>query len=133
MTIARTALLALFAAGLSLAADSRDQVSDAEKALVAARSGDDASAMDRLTDEDFLWVRPDGRITSKKQLLEDLKAHRLASYKLVGEQRIRIFGNTAVVTGERLLEGTGRVMVTNVWVNKDGRWQRVSSQTADIR
>src|SRR5579863_2634094 len=112
MTIARTALLASFAAGLCLAANSRDQVSDAEKALVAARSGDDASAMDRLRAEDFLWVRPDGRITSKTQLLEDLRAHRLASYKLVGEQRIRIFGNTAVVTGERLLDGIRRVMVT---------------------
>jgi ketosteroid isomerase-like protein len=133
--IARTALLAFLAAGLSCAADARDEVSNAEKAVAAARSANDAGALDRLTSDDFIWVRPDGGATGKKELLEDLKASRLARYDFDGEQRIRIFGETAVVTGARILHGRGadrRVMVTNVWVRKDDRWQRVSSQTANF-
>jgi len=134
--IARTALLAFLAAGLSLAADARDEVSNAEKAVAAARTANDASALDRLTADDFIWVRPDGGATGKKELLEDLKASRLAKYDFDGDQRIRIFGETAVVTGARILHSRAgadrRVMVTNVWVRKDGLWQRVSSQTANV-
>jgi ketosteroid isomerase-like protein len=131
--IARTAFFVFLAAGLSLAADARDEVSNAEKAVAAARSSNDAIALDRLTADDFIWVRPDGGATGKKELLEDLRASRLTKFDFDGEQRIRIFGETAVVTGARVLHdraGDRRVMVTNVWVKKEGRWQRVASQTA---
>jgi ketosteroid isomerase-like protein len=133
MMIVRTALLVLVVGGLSLAADARDEVSNSEKAVAAARSSSDASALDRLTADDFVWVRPNGVTTGKKELLEDLKANRLAKYDLDGEQRIRIFGETAIVTGARILhqkQADQKIMVTNVWVKKSGQWQRVSSQTA---
>jgi len=123
----------IFSAGLSLAADSRDEVSNAEKAVAAARAADDASALDRLTADDFIWVRPTGAVSGKKELLDDLSAGRLAKYYFDGEQRIRIFGDTAVVTGARMLHvgaADRKIMVTNVWVRKDGQWQRVSSQAA---
>ncbi len=132
MTV-RIVLIGFLAAGAYLAADAREEVSSAEKALAAARAANDDSALDRLTADDFIWVRPTGAATSKKELLDDLRANRLAKYDFDGEQRIRIFGETAVVTGARLLHvgATDRkIMVTNVWVRKDGRWQRVSSQTA---
>jgi hypothetical protein len=107
-------------------------------AIVAVARSDppgrhDANALDRLTSEDFIWIREYGRVTDKKALLEGLRAGRLAKYDLDGEQHIRLFGTTAVVTGARLLHqraGDRKIMVTKVWVNKEGRWQRVSSQTA---
>jgi ketosteroid isomerase-like protein len=133
MKTARMVLLAIVVAGLSPAADSRDEVSNAEKALAAARAANDAAALDRLTADDFIWVRPTGAVTGKKELLEDLTAGRLAKYDFDGEQRIRIFGDSAVVTGARVLHVGAvdrKIMVTNVWVRKEGQWQRVSSQTA---
>lgn len=118
-----------------LAADSRDEVAVAVKAMAAARESNDAAAMERLTSDDFVWVRPDGSITNKKDLLSALSAGRLAKIELSGEQQIRIYGQTAVVVGPRILHSRGsapdqRVMVTDIWVRKGGHWQRVSSQTA---
>lgn len=133
---ARIVLLAFLAAGMSLAGDARDEVSNAEKAVAAARAANDASALDRLTADDFIWVRPTGAVTGKKELLDDLRASRLAKYDFDGEQQIRIFGDTAVVTGARILHAASadrKIMVTNVWVRKDGQWQRVSSQTAFLQ
>lgn len=133
MMTVRIALFAFLAAGVSLAADARDEVSNAEKAVAAARAANDASALDRLTADDFIWVRPTGAPSGKKDLLDDLRANHLAKYDFDGEQRIRIFGDTAVVTGARILHAGAadrKIMVTNVWVRKDGQWQRVSSQTA---
>jgi len=70
--IALTTLFISLAAGLSLAADFLDEVSSAEKALAASRASRDVSALDRLTADDFIWVRPDGGITSKRELLDAL-------------------------------------------------------------
>jgi ketosteroid isomerase-like protein len=132
--VTRIALLAFLAAGVSSAADARDEVLSAEKAVSDARASNDASALDRLTSSDFLWVRPNGLIIGKKEFLDDFRAGRLGKYEFDGEQQVRIFGDAAVVTGVRVLrgrEGERRIIVTNVWVRRDGRWQRVSSQTTD--
>jgi hypothetical protein len=134
MMTTRIALLALLATGVSLAADSREEVLNAEKAVADARASNDASALDRLTSSDFLWVRPTGIIIGKKEFLDDFKAGRLGKYEFDGEQQVRIFGDAAVVTGVRVLRSSAterRIIVTNVWVRKDGRWQRVSSHTTN--
>jgi len=131
--VTRIALLAFLAAGVSFAADLRDEVLNAEKAVADARASNDAGALDRLTSNDFLWVRPTGIIIGKKEFLDDFRAGRLGKYEFDGEQQIRIFGD-AVVTGVRVLRSSAterRIIVTNVWVRRDGRWQRVSSQTTN--
>jgi ketosteroid isomerase-like protein len=66
MMTARIALHAILAAGLSVAADPREEVSNAEKAVAAARAANDASALDRLTADDFIWVRPTGAVTGRR-------------------------------------------------------------------
>jgi hypothetical protein len=127
-------LLAFLAAGVSLATDARDEVLNAEKAVSDARASNDASALDRLTSSDFLWVRPTGIIIGKKEFLDDFRAGRLGKYEFDGEQQVRIFGDAAVVTGVRVLHSGAterRIIVTNVWVRRDGRWQRVSSHTTN--
>src|SRR5271166_2789493 len=132
--VTRIALLAFLAAGVSFAADLRDEVLNAEKAVADARASNDAGALDRLTSSDFLWVRPTGLIIGKKEFLDDFRAGRLGKYEFDGEQQIRIFGDAAVVTGVRVLRSSAterRVIVTNVWVRRDGRWQRVSSHTTN--
>jgi ketosteroid isomerase-like protein len=135
--IQRITVLMSIAAGFSLSADVRDEVSNAEKAVAAARASRDVPALDRLTADDFIWVRPNGAITGKKELLDGLTQgagpDRLDLYDFDGEQRIRVYGDTAVVIGARILHEKSadrKIVVTDVWVKKKGRWQRVSSQTA---
>jgi ketosteroid isomerase-like protein len=119
-----------------MAADSPEvQVANAEKAMAAARAAKDVAALERLTADDFIWVRAGGAMTDKKELLEEMRAGRLDTYSPDGDQRIRVYGNTAVVTGARTLNeatGTARIVVTNVWVKHGNEWQRVSSHTTRI-
>jgi ketosteroid isomerase-like protein len=113
-----------------------DQVKKAEAQLAAARASKDVAATDRLTAGDFLWVRAGGAVTDKKALLEEMRGGRLDVYESVGEDRVRVYGNTAVVIAARVLHessGDARITVTNVWVKSgDGAWQRVSSHTTRI-
>jgi ketosteroid isomerase-like protein len=113
-----------------------DEVRKAEAAMAAARVAKDVAAMDRLTASDFLWVRAGGAVTDKKALLEEMREGTLDAYESVGEDRVRVYGNTAVVIAARILhesKGDVRIAVTNVWVkSRDGAWQRVSSHTTRI-
>jgi ketosteroid isomerase-like protein len=129
-------LIAMLAAWPVLGQSPVDEIRKAEAAMAAARVAKDVAAMDRLTASDFLWVRAGGAVTDKKALLDEMREGRLDSYESVGEDRVRVYGNTAVVIAARVLhESTGdaRLAVTNVWVKgRDGAWQRVSSHTTRI-
>jgi hypothetical protein len=131
-----TVVAMLLVAGFSFSAGSPEaDVAKAEAAMADARAKRDVPAMAKLTADDFAWARANGAITGKPQLLEDLKAGRLDNYASEGEQRIRVYGNAAVVTGIRVLSeqaGKARIMVMNVWVKHDGAWQRVASQTTRL-
>ncbi len=58
----------------------------------------------------------------------------------VGDRKIRIYGNTAVVTSEATVKGTmkgqdisGDYRGTRVWVKQKGTWKAVSFQTTPIK
>lgn len=89
--------------------------------------------MDRLTAPEFIWVTRSGEV-SKEQFLQRLKSGDLAKYDLIGEQKVRFAGEVAIVTGARLLHSNPerKIMVTNVWIKKEGRWQRFSSHTSEL-
>ena len=49
----------------------------------------------------------------------------------IREQRVRVYGDTAVSTYLRHIEvegGEGELVLTNVWVRRNGMWQLVLSQ-----
>ena len=55
-----------------------------------------------------------------------------------GKVQVRVFGNTAVVTGSddekssrRDMDTSGHYVWTDVFVNRQGRWQVVASQQGD--
>jgi ketosteroid isomerase-like protein len=117
----------------------RVAVGRCEEELREATLRNDAKATDRLLADDWINVGPDGSVTDKKGLLKiikDFKFHSITDE----DTRIRIFGDSAVVTGAsvRVLSGPGgrpvtrKVRFTRVWVNREDGWVVVSAQSTVI-
>lgn len=101
----------------------------------------DTVSLNSLIADDYVHTNLDGGVLNKSQWLERAKA-RLAEIRSgkfrfdhysYDDLRIRIYGNTAVVTGQATTVGQreGKVFksnlrFTNVWVKREGRWQRVA-------
>jgi ketosteroid isomerase-like protein len=95
----------------------------------------DAAALDKILADDWVGQGPTG-IATKAQALADLKSgdNKLDSQTL-GEMKVRVFGNTAVVTGSddekssyKGKDTGGHYVWTDIFVKRNGRWQAVASQ-----
>jgi len=104
-----------------------------EKQIADATDKDDASALDTLWAPEFIWVGPIGQALTRVQRLAMIRSGRekSAGYT-IDQEEIRIYGATAVVTFRSTVAGiidgkdiSSRRRVTNVLVNRDGRWQAV--------
>ena len=81
-----------------------------------------------------------GRREDKATALADLKAsgNSLDTFEM-GPMKVRIFGNTAVVTGsdtEKSMENgkdtSGKYIWTDVFVKQNGKWRAVASQSTKV-
>lgn len=99
----------------------------------------DAVQLARLTSDDFISTGHDGKVTNKEEALAVVKAGGGTLDAIETDDfRMRLYGNTAVVTGttaykkgDRVL---GQVRYTQVWVRRaPGRWQTVSWQGTAFR
>jgi|SRR2546425_7263056 len=71
------------------------------KVFYGALKAQDLDSLGRLYSEDYMLVRPDGSVLSKEQVLLDLKAGGLIFHSIeLTDGRVRIHGETALVTGE---------------------------------
>lgn len=106
---------------------------------VAALVGDSA-AMARIEDESFVRIDAQGNAISRDDELRDLEAH---SVEYSGcenrEQSVRVDGDTAMVSGVRLLEGVSgdvpfkRVQRFNdAFLRRAGAWRAAKAQSADL-
>jgi len=126
--VAAVLLMAALAAGLgpARAADEKaDTISDL-KALDAkmtdAFKDRDVKALDKYTAKDYLEIDPRGGVHNKKKYLEHLSKG-IAKFEDLKETdvKVRVFGNTAVLTG--LLHLKGKVQDKDI--SGDYRWTRV--------
>ncbi len=92
--------------------------------------------LDSIYASDFIYTAPEGEVRTKEQELNLIKNGelKLDSAKSV-EVRVKVYDNTAVVTGMFLAVGNFRnnpinirERYTSVWVKKDERWQMVAEQ-----
>ena len=95
----------------------------------------DASALDKILADDWVGQGSTGTST-KAQALAELKSgdNKLDSQTL-GDMKVRVFGNTAVVTGSddekssyKGKDTSGHWIWTDVFVKRQGRWQAAASQ-----
>jgi len=122
------------------------QAEEAIRALEAAGRAaaliGDPEAHDRLLAADWNNINSNGTVTTKPQLLALLKSSPFRFLSIEDEDvSIRIYGESAVVTGRSTRKREGRpgeppttqtVRFTRVYAGRDGRWQVVSAQTTPI-
>jgi ketosteroid isomerase-like protein len=99
----------------------------------------DGPALERILADDLSWVARGDRL-NKEQVIADVKSENLHFKSLTHEGlQIKIFGNTAVVTGHStsILEYKGKLwstprLFTTVYMKLGDRWQMVAHQVSDV-
>jgi len=130
-TVGVALVLAVFAGGLTLARGEEnkaadDKTADAVKALdtklTDAFKIRDVKTLDKYSADDYIAIDPLGRVHDKKKYLEHLSKG-TAKFDTLKEtdQKVRMFGDTAVVTGLLNI----KAMVGDKDISGDYRWTRV--------
>jgi ketosteroid isomerase-like protein len=107
-----------------------------EKEFARAVTNNDADAVGGFLADDWIIIDPDGGIIDKARFLGVIKSGVL-SHELMesADMRVRLYGNTAVVTGLMTTKGkfmgqyfTSCERATDIFVKKNDRWQCVFTQ-----
>jgi ketosteroid isomerase-like protein len=110
-----------------------------ERAWLAAEKNHDAAAFEKLVAEDWIAITPDGKSQTKAERAAEIRSADTVSATL-GEMKVRVFGETAVVTGTddevTIKDGkksTDHYVWTDIFVRREGKWVAVASQTALVK
>jgi ketosteroid isomerase-like protein len=107
-----------------------------ERELSQAIVKNDAGAVGRFLADDWIIIDPDGGIIDRARFLGVIESGAL-THEMMGsdDTRVRIYGNTAIVTALTTTKGkfSGQVFTTqeratDVFVKQDGRWLCALSQ-----
>ena len=111
-----------------------------ESAWNHAEQSKDAVALNQLLGESLVYVDYDGTLLNKKEFLETTLHNNVQQEQINNDgMTVHLYGNAAVVTGvyrDRGIEKGkpfqrhGRF--TDTWVNQNGVWQCVASQSTLI-
>ena len=105
-----------------------------------AQLSNDVSVMDRLLADDYIGISASGIIETKSEALALRRAGTLHITALdLNDLKVRIYGDTAVVTSQANLEGTngasnisGKYRYTRVYNRRYGQWKIVSFEASRI-
>jgi hypothetical protein len=99
----------------------------AEHERCRAITEQDWAALGDLLDESLTHTHMNGRVDTKDALITSLRGRPRTVSR--GELAVRVFGNSAVVTGRQYLdfgEGTVENQTTLTWVHRAGSWVLVA-------
>jgi len=101
----------------------------------------DSGWFERAFVDDYLLILGDATTYTKSEYIRQLTSRELIWDTATGQdERVRIYGDTAVVTGR--FSGKGRLngkpfttdeRFTSVWIKRNGRWRAVSAHTVCLR
>ena len=128
------------ARGQGGSASVEDQLKKMEKDRAAAVVKADVATLEKLTSDDYILINANGELSDKPTTMNNIKTGVIKlTANEVSDLKVRVYGNTAVVTGKSTAKGTiggrelkGPVMFTRVYVKKDGKWQSVAFQQTPI-
>ncbi len=132
-------LLLVGAAGPAVAQSQAD--ADAVKAAELRRfevmTRKDYTALATLLGDDLIYTHSSAAVDSKASYLESLTSGRV-TYKVIkpSDLKVSVYGTTAIITGQAhmTVDANGQAIdntlrFTDVWVQRDGRWQMVAWQS----
>ncbi len=117
-----------------------DQIKKLEMDRVEAVKKADVATLDKLTADDYTLINAFGQEMDKSQTMNAIKSGdiKITSNEL-SDLKVRVYGNTAVVTGKSDVKGTmggkdisGQLVFSRVYVKKNGRWQAVLFQQTRV-
>jgi len=111
-----------------------------ERDWVQASLKKDTAVMEKILADDWAGIDFSGKTNTKAQSIADLKSGASATQSIdLGDMKVRVYGNTAIVTGSDTEKSTykgkdssGKYVWTDVFVNRNGRWQAVASQSIKL-
>ena len=100
----------------------------------------DAASLDKIIADGWVAIGFDGKTVTKAEVMADLKSGASAIQSVeLGTMKVRVFGNTAVVTGSDTEKSTykgkdssGKYVWTDVFVMRQDRWQAAASQSTKV-
>ena len=141
--IAGMAAVAALAAGLEAAGQAggaEAAVRQAEAARFKAMAANDVAGVERFLADDLVYTHSTAQVESRAEFLQSMKSGTVRYVSIEPrDQLVRVYGQTAVITGGVTITSTNRgeqrrseLRYTDVWVQRDGRWQMVSWQSTRL-
>ena len=122
--------------GFSRESTMREELLKLEKEFAQAVANNDVDAISDFLADDWIIVDPDGSIVDKSRFIGVIKSGALFHEMMESDDvRVRIYGNTAVVTALTTTKGrfmaqdfTSCERATDIFVKHGDRWQCVFTQ-----
>jgi ketosteroid isomerase-like protein len=110
------------------------EVMEAKRQYDEAQLKNDSEWFERMFAADYLAVLTDGSTLTKARAVQELRSREITWDSARAEDtHVRVYGDTAVVTGRFLGNGKykGHPMnenqrFTSVWIKRNGRWQAIA-------
>ena len=126
------------ATGAANSSEDERAVAALDREYQAAVKKNDATTMDRLLADDFVLVTGSGKTYSKADLLEEARSGRIVyEHQEDSEQKVRLWGNAAVVTAKLWEKGTDSgkpfnkvVWFSDTYVRTATGWRYVFGQSS---
>jgi len=111
-----------------------------ERTWIGAYPKNDAAALERILTANFSALGPDGHNATRAEYLAGMTGGSLHLRSVSArEDSLRIYGESAVVTGRAILEGsdggtdlTGIYAFTDFWVKQHGEWRAAAEDSAKL-
>jgi hypothetical protein len=138
--VSLAALTAAPAHAQATASSVEEQIKKMERDRAAAVVKGDVAMLEGLTSDDYVFINASGQVSDKATTMNNLKTGVIKlTANEVSDLKVRLYGDTAVVTGKSTARGTisgrelkGPVMFTRVLVKMNGKWKSVAFQQTPI-
>ena len=126
--------------GSAWAQSDEEQLMKLETDRAAAVVKGDVATLEKQTSDDYTLINMNGQMSGKAQMVNAFKTGltKLTSNE-PSDMKVRVYGNTAVITGKADVKGTlggkdtnGQIMFTRVYLKKNGTWQSVAFQQTAV-
>jgi len=120
--------------------DAQKAILEREAARIQAMVQVDAKALGEILRDDLIYIHSSGQVDNKERVIDEIVSG-LLKYSAVesSEVGVRIYGDTAVVTGRSVLKASSKgkpmevpVRFTEAWVRSKGVWRLATWQSTRI-